>query len=207
MEKRFSEYRLAVRRYRTRKKRRAEARLMMAGFTAYMGAFLLTASQGAALNVPALKPSVNFVASVDAEVPAAAAAPSAPKPAAQKPKPAPLPWDRDVHALPSRGKYLRFYRMTATAYRPINRGIEGGRWTVTQRDGRSAHGVAVDPDIIPLGSRLWIPGYGHAVADDIGGWIKGHRIDIRCQDDESMDNWGRRSLRVYVLEEPAGASD
>jgi 3D (Asp-Asp-Asp) domain-containing protein len=80
--------------------------------------------------------------------------------------------------------------------------MEGGRWTVTERDGRSAHGVAVDPDIIPLGSRLWIPGYGHAIADDIGGWIKGHRIDVRCQDDESMDNWGRRKVRVYVLEEP-----
>lgn len=163
-----------------------------------MASFLLTASWGAA--------TISSVSPVVPQSPVRSVSP-APAPKLKReirrttvtePR-----WDRNIHALPSRGKFKRFYRMTATAYRPINQGIEGGRWTVTERDGRSAHGIAVDPEMIPLGSRLWIPGYGHAVADDIGGWIKGHRVDIRCQDDDSMNTWGRRKVRVYVLEDPA----
>lgn len=121
---------------------------------------------------------------------------------ATKPRVAPRPkprWDRNIHAHPARGVYERFFRMTATAYIPVNEGMEGGRWTATQGDGRARHGVAVDPDLIPLGSRLWIPGYGHAVADDTGGRIKGHRVDIRLQNRENMDAWGVRRVRVYVL--------
>ncbi len=111
-------------------------------------------------------------------------------------------WDRNLHAQPTRGTFRRYYRMTATAYAPINNRMEGGRWTKTERDGRSAHGVAVDPRLIPLGSRLWIPGYGHAVADDTGGAIKGHRIDLRMQRYKNVTQWGRRKVRVYVLGGP-----
>lgn len=92
--------------------------------------------------------------------------------------------------------------MRATAYTPIATRMEGGRYTKTLRDGRSSHGVAVDPDLIPLGSRLWIPGYGHAVADDTGGWIQGHRVDVRVQDADNMMDWGHKRVRVYVLEKP-----
>ena len=77
--------------------------------------------------------------------------------------------------------------------------MEGGRWTKTERDGRAVHGVAVDPALIPLGTRLWIPGYGHAIADDIGGAIKGHRIDLRMQSASNMRQWGVRNIQVYVL--------
>ena len=112
-------------------------------------------------------------------------------------------WDTHVRARPSKGQFKRFFRMTATAYTPINTRMEGGRYTKTQRDGRTAHGVAVDPDLIPLGSRLWIPGYGHAVADDTGGRIQGHRVDLRMQSAQKMRSWGvKRAVRVYVLQEP-----
>ena len=92
--------------------------------------------------------------------------------------------------------------MTVTAYRPVSEGIEGGRWTATSRDGQAAHGVAVDPRIIPLGSHLWIPGYGHAVADDTGSLIKGHHVDLRFQDQESLLGWGKRDMSVYILSGP-----
>jgi 3D (Asp-Asp-Asp) domain-containing protein len=182
--------------------------MVVAGLTAYFAALSLTISRGTVSQASVM--TVPFVKAMTTASPVApvVATPPTPEPtvtarkSALPAKAAPEPWDRNVHALPSRGQFKRFYRVTATAYRPINTRMEGGRWTVTERDGRSAHGVAVDPDIIPLGSRLWIPGYGHAIADDIGGWIKGHRIDIRCQDDDSMDNWGRRKVRVYVLEDP-----
>lgn len=203
MDETFTKYRQAVRRFRDRKERRAEARLVLAGLAAYTASLLLTASWGASSrDAKAVQAPSPVVAPVSVPIPVPDS-----MPVRVSRVTAPTPWDRNIHALPSRGKFKRFYRVTATAYRPINRGIEGGRWTVTERDGRSAHGVAVDPDIIPLGSRLWIPGYGHAVADDTGGWIKGHRIDIRCQDDDSMDIWGRRNVRVYVLEEPGGSPD
>ena len=107
-----------------------------------------------------------------------------------------------IDAVPHRGQFLRFYRMKVTAYTPINTRMEGGRYTSTLRDGRSAHGVAVDPGLIPMGSHLWIPGYGHAIADDIGGRIKGHHVDLRMQRRSGMDTWGVRPVRVYVLEEP-----
>ena len=94
--------------------------------------------------------------------------------------------------------------MKATAYTPVNTRMEGGRYTSTLRDGRAEHGVAVDPGLIPLGSHLWIPGYGHAVADDIGGAIKGHHVDIRVQVYGHMSDWGTRPVRVYVLQEPGG---
>ncbi len=111
-------------------------------------------------------------------------------------------WDCSIHGRPSRGQFERFYRVTATAYRPINTRMEGGRWTKTQGDGRARHGVAVDPDLIPLGSHLWIPGYGHAIADDTGGRIKGHHVDLRVQEHDQMDDWGTRPVRVYVLRDP-----
>ena len=109
-------------------------------------------------------------------------------------------WERNLQAIPPQGAFHRLYRVRATAYMP--RRAEGGRYTVTQRDGRSAHGVAVDPRIIPLGTHLWIPGYGPAIADDTGSAIQGHRIDIRVQKQEQESAWGARQLCVYVLQDP-----
>jgi 3D (Asp-Asp-Asp) domain-containing protein len=130
-----------------------------------------------------------------------AALPAAVRPARSTVPRAPR-WDTRLSATPRPGQFVRFFRMKATAYTPINTRMEGGRYTVTWRDGRAAHGVAVDPGLIPLGSRLWIPGYGHAVADDIGGRIQGHHVDIRVQVYGHMGRWGVRPVRVYVLQEP-----
>ena len=135
-----------------------ESRLFLAGFVVYTMAFLLTTSRGTVSQASVIGTTLPLSASRVSPVPES--------PPQKAPRSS---WDRNVYALPSRGNFKRFYRMTATAYRPTHRGIERGRWTATQRDGRSAHGVAVDQAIIPPGSRLWIPGYGHAVADDTGG--------------------------------------
>ena len=72
--------------------------------------------------------------------------------------------------------------------------------TGTTRTGRDAdsRGVAVDPAVIPLGSRLDIPGYGSWVrADDTGGAIKGDRIDLRMGHREARE-FGRQTLRVRI---------
>jgi 3D (Asp-Asp-Asp) domain-containing protein len=59
--------------------------------------------------------------------------------------------------------------------------------------------VAVDPKVIPLGTKLWIEGYGEAVAEDTGGGIKGNRIDIYMDRHEDAVEFGRKMVRVKVL--------
>jgi 3D (Asp-Asp-Asp) domain-containing protein len=99
-------------------------------------------------------------------------------------------------------RYIRSFRALVTAYVPINTPMEGGRWTCTMRDGWKTHGIAVDPRYIPLGSLLYVPGYGRALADDTGGRIKGRHIDVRQHSVRSMHRWGVKKLRVYVLKHP-----
>ena len=60
--------------------------------------------------------------------------------------------------------------------------------------------VAVDPTVIPMGTRLYIPGYGHAIADDIGGAIKGNRIDMAFGSHSEAMDFGRQQVTVYILD-------
>ncbi|MBV8530446.1 MAG: hypothetical protein JO104_03940, partial [Candidatus Eremiobacteraeota bacterium] len=65
---------------------------------------------------------------------------------------------------------------------------------------RAGHGiVAVDPRVIPLGTRLYILGYGVAVAGDTGGAIVGHRIDLGFDSIRDAMLFGRRDVTVYRL--------
>ncbi len=60
--------------------------------------------------------------------------------------------------------------------------------------------VAVDPRVIPLGTKLYVEGYGYAKAEDIGSAIKGQRIDLFFDTKKDALSWGRRRTKVYVLE-------
>jgi 3D (Asp-Asp-Asp) domain-containing protein len=57
--------------------------------------------------------------------------------------------------------------------------------------------VAVDPSVIPLGTRMYIPGYGNGVAADVGGGIKGAIIDLWMPQAQCMQ-WGRRTVTVTL---------
>ncbi len=59
--------------------------------------------------------------------------------------------------------------------------------------------VAVDPTVIPLGTKLYIEGYGYAIAGDTGGIIKGNKIDLYMDTVRECINFGRRDINVYVL--------
>lgn len=59
--------------------------------------------------------------------------------------------------------------------------------------------VAVDPDVIPLGTRLYIQGYGESIAADTGGVIDGRIIDVWKPTREQCMKWGRRTVRVTQL--------
>lgn len=57
--------------------------------------------------------------------------------------------------------------------------------------------IAVDPRVIPLGTRLYVEGYGECVAVDTGGAIKGRIIDVWFSDRAQCMRWGRRSVNVW----------
>lgn len=59
--------------------------------------------------------------------------------------------------------------------------------------------VAVDPSVIPLGTKLYIPGYGFAIANDTGGAIQGYRIDLCFNSYQQAIDFGRQLVKVYIL--------
>ena len=59
---------------------------------------------------------------------------------------------------------------------------------------------AVDPDIIPLGSVVYIEGYGVRIAEDTGAYIKGDRMDLYVEDWDVAKEFGRKKLQVVILE-------
>ena len=108
---------------------------------------------------------------------------------------------RGGRSLPSRGgNWRRPLRMEATAYDP------GPRSCGKYADGYTANGTkaqkgvaAVDTRLIPFGTKLYVPGYGFAVAADRGSAIKGRRIDLCFNTYEEAVRFGRRVVDVYIL--------
>lgn len=87
-------------------------------------------------------------------------------------------------------------QMVATAYTAGCYGCSG----ITATGRPAGHGiVAVDPRVIPLGTRLFIPGYGIAVAGDTGGAIRGNRIDLGFNSLRDALLFGRREITVYLV--------
>lgn len=59
--------------------------------------------------------------------------------------------------------------------------------------------IAVDPDVIPLGTEVYVEGYGRAIAGDTGGGIDGNEIDVYVQSHDKAMEWGRKSVEVTIL--------
>ena len=104
----------------------------------------------------------------------------------------------------SRGsyRYVEVKTMNASAYSPgpesCGKYATFGRTYTGKKAGFGI--VAVDRRVIPLGTLLYIEGYGKAEAADIGGAIKGNRIDLCFETYREAVMFGRRKLKVYVLE-------
>ncbi len=58
--------------------------------------------------------------------------------------------------------------------------------------------IATDPRVIPTGSKLWVEGYGPAVAADTGGAIQGQKIDLYMDSEHECLQWGRRKVEVQI---------
>jgi 3D (Asp-Asp-Asp) domain-containing protein len=95
--------------------------------------------------------------------------------------------------------YQRIVDMTATAYGPGY--PDNGPWGNQTYMGGTVHkGVAaVDPRVIPMGSKLWIPGYGFATAEDQGSAIQGNRIDLAFDNRQAALDYGIQNQEIYVL--------
>ena len=109
------------------------------------------------------------------------------------------PYVREGFIETSRGamRYTDVMVMEASAYLPT----DGGGDCITATGLPATHGVvAVDPDVIPLGTQVYIPGYGVAIAADTGGMIEGAMIDLCMEDYDDCMAFGRRDIDVYILE-------
>lgn len=92
------------------------------------------------------------------------------------------------------------FTMQATAYTAECYGCSGITATgINLNNNRHMKVVAVDPRVIPLGSRVWVSGYGEAIAGDTGGAIKGNRIDLHFPTKNSAYAFGRKSVTVKML--------
>jgi len=118
-----------------------------------------------------------------------------------------------LNKMTARGDTIRYSKvldMKATAYtasfkdtgkRPGDPGFG-----ITRTGIRAKKGViAVDPRVIPLGTRVYVevagntPDYGIAVAADTGGAIKNNKIDLYFDDQDFVDRWGVKKVKVYIL--------
>lgn len=98
----------------------------------------------------------------------------------------------------SRSKFTRdkVLEMESTAYLPT----DGSGSGLTASGRRAAYGVvAVDPRVIPLGTLVFVEGYGFAIAADTGGAIKGNIIDVCMHDRSEAMRWGRRKVTVHIF--------
>ncbi|QQZ11368.1 cell wall-binding protein [Heyndrickxia vini] len=59
--------------------------------------------------------------------------------------------------------------------------------------------IAVDPSVIPLGKKVWVEGYGVAIAGDTGSAIIGHRIDVLKPSSKEAKAWGRKTVKIIIL--------
>ena len=95
--------------------------------------------------------------------------------------------------------FKKAYSFIATAYCNDAYTSTGLR---THRDPNGISTVAIDPTVIPYGSKLYVPGYGYAIAADCGGAIKGNRIDLFMLSEAECFAFGRRAVTVYLVADP-----
>lgn len=92
-------------------------------------------------------------------------------------------------------------QMRATAYTANCEKCSGITATgINIKDHPEKKVISVDPNVIPLGSKVYVEGYGYAIAGDTGGAIKGHKIDIFIPSLSKAKQWGVRNVEVKIIE-------
>lgn len=102
------------------------------------------------------------------------------------------------------GPYRSKLRVWATWYDATHGGKERDdpNWGITATGIPLEHGIcAVDPDVIPLLTRLYVPGYGPCLAADVGGGIRGNHIDLGFPEDHAPNPWYTGYVDIYILDQ------
>lgn len=98
---------------------------------------------------------------------------------------------------PTQGKVLY---VNSTAYTANCRGCSGRTTTgINLKANPNAKVIAVDPSVIPLGSKVYVEGYGYAIAGDTGGAIGGHKIDVFFSSKSAASKWGSHQVKIKVI--------
>ncbi|HHW36376.1 MAG TPA: DUF348 domain-containing protein [Bacillales bacterium] len=99
------------------------------------------------------------------------------------------------------GPQTKEFYVQATAYTAYCNGCSGKTSTgINLRENPDVKVIAVDPSVIPLGTKVWVEGYGHAIAADTGGSIKGNKIDLFIPNQKTVDSYGRKTVLIKMLE-------
>lgn len=89
----------------------------------------------------------------------------------------------------------------ATAYTASCKGCSGITATgINLKKNPNAKVISVDPKVIPLGTKVWVEGYGEAIAGDTGGAMKGNKIDLHMSTKNKALNWGVRTVKIKVYQ-------
>lgn len=91
--------------------------------------------------------------------------------------------------------------VSATAYTADCKGCSGITAAgIDLKKNPNAKVIAVDPNIIPMGTKVFVEGYGYAIAADTGGAIKGNKIDVFFSDLAKAKNWGVKKVKIDIIE-------
>lgn len=116
-----------------------------------------------------------------------------------QPKPQPVV-SRSQSASASSSSGGREITVTSTAYTANCAGCSGITATgFNLKSNPNAKVIAVDPSVIPLGSKVYVEGYGYAIASDTGGAIKGNKIDVFFSSQSRAESWGRKSVKIRII--------
>jgi uncharacterized protein YabE (DUF348 family) len=92
-----------------------------------------------------------------------------------------------------------FY-VSSTAYTGSCNGCSGVTATgINLKANPGVKVIAVDPSVIPLGTKVYVEGYGYAVAADTGGAIRGNKIDVFFSSKSDAYHWGRKQVKIKIL--------
>lgn len=108
----------------------------------------------------------------------------------------------DRNRLSTRGDFTRKRTMImeASAYCALEFVGKSKNPYATASGAKAVRGIiAVDPKVIPMGTVMYVEGYGLGIAGDTGGAVKGNKIDVCMNTLAEMNRWGRKKVRVHIL--------
>lgn len=101
----------------------------------------------------------------------------------------------------SEDKVIKEFVVSASAFTANCNGCTGITSTgINLKRNPTVKVIAVDPNVIKLGTKVHVEGYGYAIAGDTGGGIKGNKIDVFFSSTSAAYKWGRKNVTIKILE-------